>query len=128
MAGTILCILIVAVITVYASCIAPRNDAKFHGALLNRFRPASFPNFSTVQEEYDAKPYSSAASYAKYGFISVSTFSDPNCGAVKYTTGVPVNTCYIVKGFAYMFRLVEGLLSLHVDYSLAVVSCLFNYL
>jgi hypothetical protein len=118
MAGTIVCILIVAVVTVYASCIAPRNDATFHGALLNRFRPASFPNLSTLQGEYDLKLYSSAA---KDGFISVSTFSDPNCGAVKYTTGVPVNTCYIAQGFAYMFRLVEGSLSLHIDYSLARV-------
>jgi hypothetical protein len=112
MTKTILYFLVVAVVTVNVSCVMPKNNSKIYEVLLSRFRPTSLPNVSALQGGYNARPDSSAEGNAKYGFISVSTFSDPICSAVKYTTGVPVNTCFIAKGFAYMFRMVEGSLPL----------------
>jgi hypothetical protein len=69
------------------------------------------PDFSKLKKA--STPVSYATSYSSGGFLAFSYFTDDQCTEAMFTTGFPVNTCFIEVGYAYMVRLAKGTIFLY---------------
>jgi hypothetical protein len=66
------------------------------------------PDFTKLKENKASTPVSYGSGYSGAGFVASSYFLDDQCSDAIFTTGFPVNTCFIEIGFAYMVRLTKG--------------------
>lgn len=46
--------------------------------------------------------------YKSSGYLVAGLFSDADCKSPIMAYGLPINTCFIEGGYAYMYRLAEG--------------------
>lgn len=68
------------------------------------------------------QPKADANTYTSAGWIAQSIFADAECGEVGVTIGEAVNACIIEEGFAYMVRLVQGIIGLNFS----IIICTYS--
>jgi hypothetical protein len=78
---------------------------------------AGLPDLSLSKDSKHVPTPLGSTQYTKSGYVSMSNFADQQCSDAVYTTGVTANTCFIDQGFAYIFRLVHGIINCNCDYS-----------
>lgn len=132
MAGSSFCLLVLVLTIVgYVSALKtlPKSEPEFRAAMMRRLHKNGPPDLLAMKAAYDANPRSFATTYTSAGYIANGIYTDTACSVMEFTVGTPVNTCFVEEeGYAYMYRLIQGITSPTFLKDLCVIFFVYLYI